>query len=320
MGRKIGHHIKYDDRLSLQPVMSEGQYGPCYSLYGVICHAGGGPNSGHYYAYVKASDGIWYEMNDDFVASHRSAPVGLKSAYILFYIRDKGQVLKAAVATASSLAPIPQRNGVVAGMKKRKTTPPDEEDGEDIGIKATRPFIGPQLPSQRDVLRSTSNSSDPQANLVKRKIEAASKKPVSALSVLSQYGEESDESGSERCNTATSDKNNVSSSPLSLPPTSSPAPATSRTPISPSTFYGTPKNRYSFDGNARKRKSPEGERDENLRDYARTPLRIDTSRPHRAANGPSNGKPYHGNPYRFSGCDNLRAPPTKTYKKRHPRV
>ncbi len=27
----------------------------------------GGPNSGHYYAFVKSKEGRWFEMNDDMV-------------------------------------------------------------------------------------------------------------------------------------------------------------------------------------------------------------------------------------------------------------
>jgi len=59
LGRKIGHHVDYDEHLSMQPYMSEDQFGPTYSLYGVICHAGGGPNSGHYYAFVKGGGDLW---------------------------------------------------------------------------------------------------------------------------------------------------------------------------------------------------------------------------------------------------------------------
>ncbi|PCH40869.1 cysteine proteinase, partial [Wolfiporia cocos MD-104 SS10] len=87
MGRKIGHPVKYDERLSLQPIMSDGQYGPTYSLYGIISHAGGGPNSGHYYAHVKSADGHWYEMNDESVSRQFGSPTTMKNAYILFYIR-----------------------------------------------------------------------------------------------------------------------------------------------------------------------------------------------------------------------------------------
>ncbi|KAJ7487742.1 hypothetical protein B0H11DRAFT_1720627, partial [Mycena galericulata] len=68
-GRKITNFVEYEERLSLKPYMSDEQYGPSYSLYGVICHAGGGPNSGHCYAYVKSGSGRWYEMNDESVFS-----------------------------------------------------------------------------------------------------------------------------------------------------------------------------------------------------------------------------------------------------------
>ncbi|KIY49456.1 cysteine proteinase, partial [Fistulina hepatica ATCC 64428] len=85
-GGKDGHPISYDESLLLQPFMSPGQHGPRYTLYGVICHAGGGPNSGHYYAYVRGKSGQWFEMNDETVSRH-STPLRIKSAYMLFYLR-----------------------------------------------------------------------------------------------------------------------------------------------------------------------------------------------------------------------------------------
>ena len=46
---------------------------------------GGSTNSGHYYSYVKNSNGIWYEMNDTSVRQVRLNRVLKDSAYILFY-------------------------------------------------------------------------------------------------------------------------------------------------------------------------------------------------------------------------------------------
>ncbi len=40
-----------------------------YELYGVLVHAGYSVQAGHYYCYVKASDGLWYLINDDEVTS-----------------------------------------------------------------------------------------------------------------------------------------------------------------------------------------------------------------------------------------------------------
>ena len=36
-----------------------------YDLIGVLVHAGSSMNSGHYYSYVKAQNGFWFEMDDD---------------------------------------------------------------------------------------------------------------------------------------------------------------------------------------------------------------------------------------------------------------
>ncbi|KAJ6539592.1 hypothetical protein B0H19DRAFT_1269897 [Mycena capillaripes] len=220
MGRKIGNHVDYDDRLSLKPYMSEGQHGPMYSLYGVICHAGGGPNSGHYFAYVKGRDGRWSEMNDDSVATGVRTPVGLKNAYILFYLRDKGQSLDAAVN-----AP-PQTNGgsIVAGMKKRRVR---EEDEEDAGTKVTKPFIGPRMPSpvtERPKPAPLVTKADPQADLVRKKIAASQ-----TLTGLADYA--SDDSAGEE---ATKPPPTSPQPPSSLPPSSPfpPTPATTATAVS----------------------------------------------------------------------------------------
>jgi ubiquitin carboxyl-terminal hydrolase 36/42 len=217
MGRKIGHQIRYDEKLSLQPYMSDGAFGPSYSLYGVISHAGGGPNSGHYYAHVKDGMGNWYEMNDESVTRTAGPPLSLKSAYVLFYLREKGQALESAISlvTREHL-----KGGLVAGMKKRKL--PHEAD-EDTGIRTSpvppRPstppnFIGPLLPSpvisSPTKKRKLSDSRDPQAEALRKKIEAVTggtkeaekekenqvKKapaPTSALQSLSQYADDDDD-------------------------------------------------------------------------------------------------------------------------------
>ena len=215
MGRKIGHQIRYEERLSLRPYMSDGVFGPSYSLYGVISHAGGGPNSGHYYAHVKDGMGNWYEMNDESVTRISGPPLSLKNAYVLFYLREKGQVLESAI---SSVTREHSKSGLVAGMKKRKLL---HEADEDTGVRTSpvppRPstppkLIGPLLPSpiisSPTKKRKMSDSLDPQAEALRKKIEAVTggtkekekenqvKKapaPTSALQSLSQYADEDDD-------------------------------------------------------------------------------------------------------------------------------
>ena len=225
LGRKLAHPIRYEERINLQQSMSDGQFGPSYSLYGVICHAGSGPNSGHYYAHVKGADGFWYEMNDESVARLRAAPVGLKSAYILFYLRDKGQSLQAVVNSTH----LPHVNGVTTnGMtnglsKKRKIVTSDGEDEEDKGesASASKSFIGPTLPPglKANGLSSTVNSPSqrvertlnqihPQTISLKKKIEDVEKektkaksnslalrKDSAALAALAAYSDDDEDTG-----------------------------------------------------------------------------------------------------------------------------
>lgn len=175
-------------------MMSEGQHGPTYTLYGVICHAGGGPNSGHYYAHVKSGKGQWYEMNDDDVTPERSPPLNRKTAYILFYLQDQPH------PTLNGASPSPHKalngspaqvNGmkqnVVAGMKKRKKMDSGEEES---GSKSKKPFIGPVLPPSLESQRRLS-SGDPQADKLKQKI-AAQKKSRGALVDYESDGEKAE--------------------------------------------------------------------------------------------------------------------------------
>jgi ubiquitin carboxyl-terminal hydrolase 36/42 len=60
----------------------------------VICHAGSGPNSGHYYSFVKGDqpNDPFYEINDEMV--ERAGTISEKSAYILFYQIQKGDSMR----------------------------------------------------------------------------------------------------------------------------------------------------------------------------------------------------------------------------------
>jgi len=266
MGRKIGHHVEYDEKLTLQPYMSEGQFGPTYSLYGVICHAGGGPNSGHYYAFVKSRDGRWYEMNDESVTPIHSAPTSKKSAYMLFYIRDKGQSLEAVVKgskmNGSAPREPPVKSRVADGMKGQKRKERPDEDAEDTGEKVV---LGPLLPAptiQGDSKKP--RDLDPQALAIKAKIEAA--KARTTMKGLSEYKSDDEDGDSEMEDAQPKEKDAEStsksapqaSSPPNSPPSSPPSVERS-SGIAPSSFYGSnpgprpPKKQKSQEGWGQKR-------------------------------------------------------------------
>ena len=260
LGRKLTHPIAYSECLSLQDAMSTGHYSPTYSLYGVICHAGSGPNSGHYYAIIKDPKGRWMEMNDESVVGTR-APVDRRNAYMLYYIRDEGQVLEAADRV---IAQSNNRSGVVLGMKKRKVSD-DEGDSADTGIKLSRPFIGPHLPSPSPTIHNTNYSgADPQADAVKKKIAA-----ISCASEASQnpsrYSDNDGNNDAKALPTANEkapptdalSASNVRSLPGPL--TSPSTPTASVVPVGH--FYSKPSQTQP--DSTKKRKSPDGDGDEN---------------------------------------------------------
>ncbi|XP_074703590.1 ubiquitin carboxyl-terminal hydrolase 36-like [Strix aluco] len=86
-GGKITKDVAYPEFLDIRPYMSEKGDPVMYSLYAVLVHAGYSCHTGHYYCYVKASNGQWYQMNDDVVRSSNIKVVLNQQAYMLFYVR-----------------------------------------------------------------------------------------------------------------------------------------------------------------------------------------------------------------------------------------
>lgn len=250
LGRKIGNQVDYDQHLSLDNVMSEVPPAPLnYTLYGVICHAGGGPNSGHYYAFVKGGKGTWYEMNDESVTHSRPA-TSLKSAYILFYIRNSTahsngvweRPLPSATATPKQ-TPVntPDRQqGVVAAMAKKRKSP----DSATPEPATKKPFIGPQMPGQNTPapfkFKKIGGHAPKDTDAPTAKASAAAAAVLGSLAAYDDDGDESDEDVGKKVDAPES----ASSKPetLATPASSSSAPRqrpTTPGPIAPSHFYGS---------------------------------------------------------------------------------
>ncbi|NXN97374.1 UBP36 hydrolase, partial [Rhinopomastus cyanomelas] len=86
--RKITKDVGYPEFLDIRPYMSQRHGDPVtYGLYAVLVHSGFSCHAGHYYCYVKASNGQWYQMNDDLVRSSNIKVVLNQQAYLLFYLR-----------------------------------------------------------------------------------------------------------------------------------------------------------------------------------------------------------------------------------------
>ncbi|TRY59633.1 hypothetical protein DNTS_027457, partial [Danionella cerebrum] len=87
-GGKITKDVGYPEFLDVRPYMSQSTGDSVkYGLYAVLVHSGYSCHAGHYYCYVKASNGQWYQMNDSMVHSSNIKVVLNQQAYVLFYLR-----------------------------------------------------------------------------------------------------------------------------------------------------------------------------------------------------------------------------------------
>lgn len=118
-GGKITKHVSYPEKLDLRPYMSDTKGGPVfYRLNAVLVHLGPSCNSGHYFCYVRNSNGYWYLMDDARVHQVSVNQVLNQQAYVLFYIRlstPSSNYLKKSPSTLSTNHKIAEgiKNGVL---------------------------------------------------------------------------------------------------------------------------------------------------------------------------------------------------------------
>ncbi|NXS29377.1 UBP42 hydrolase, partial [Pomatostomus ruficeps] len=87
-GTKISKFVEYPEYLDLRPYMSDTAGEPLLcSLYAIVVHSGDTCLEGHFLCYTKASNGLWYRMDDEFVDSCDIPTVLGQQAYLLFYAR-----------------------------------------------------------------------------------------------------------------------------------------------------------------------------------------------------------------------------------------
>uniref|UniRef100_A0A8C3WF65 ubiquitinyl hydrolase 1 n=1 Tax=Catagonus wagneri TaxID=51154 RepID=A0A8C3WF65_9CETA len=133
-GGKIAKDVKYPEYLDIRPYMSQPNGEPIvYVLYAVLVHTGFNCHAGHYFCYIKASNGLWYQMNDSIVSTSDIRSVLSQQAYVLFYIRShdvkNGGELTHSAHSPGQSSPRPVISQRVVSSKQ-----------------AASGFIGPQLP------------------------------------------------------------------------------------------------------------------------------------------------------------------------------
>ena len=93
---KLNRPVNFPEHLNISEWISDKNSGETcqYRLYGVIVHEGHSCNSGHYHAFVRSSNDIWYSMNDSSVNQVSLDTVLRQRAYILFYQKQHSQSFK----------------------------------------------------------------------------------------------------------------------------------------------------------------------------------------------------------------------------------
>ncbi|XP_016069125.1 PREDICTED: ubiquitin carboxyl-terminal hydrolase 42 [Miniopterus natalensis] len=133
-GGKIAKDVKYPEYLDIRPYMSQPNGEPIiYVLYAVLVHTGFNCHAGHYFCYIKASNGLWYQMNDSIVSTSDIRSVLSQQAYVLFYIRSH-DVKNGGEVTHSAHSP-------------GQSSPRPVITQRVVSKQATSGFIGPQLPA-----------------------------------------------------------------------------------------------------------------------------------------------------------------------------
>ncbi|XP_044034881.1 ubiquitin carboxyl-terminal hydrolase 42 [Siniperca chuatsi] len=137
-GGKITKDVKYPEYLDLRPFMSQSQGDPqVYGLYAVLVHSGFSCHAGHYFCYIKGSNGQWYQMNDSSVSVSDIRSVLNQQAYVLFYIKSSD------VKKAGDYSHMSHNPGIPGQSSPRPVVIPrinTTVHHNNIG------FIGPQLP------------------------------------------------------------------------------------------------------------------------------------------------------------------------------
>ncbi|XP_033923670.1 ubiquitin carboxyl-terminal hydrolase 36 [Melopsittacus undulatus] len=160
-GQKITKAVPYPEFLNIRPYMSENKGDPVmYGLYAVLVHSGYSCHAGHYYCYVKASNGQWYQMNDSMVRCSNVKVVLNQEAYLLFYVRLSSPEKSLDSPIATAVLKLTGSKGTVSKEAKRivshrplfpslgrSVQPEKRGPGPEVGVPVDRSTwsTGPEL-------------------------------------------------------------------------------------------------------------------------------------------------------------------------------
>ncbi|KAI8879836.1 cysteine proteinase [Backusella circina FSU 941] len=130
-GKKNNKIIKFEEKLDIKRTITPNETQPTtYQLYAVIVHTGDTINAGHYTAYVKSSNGIWYCMDNDEVQQVSVKRMLGENPYMLFYTVPP----PATERTKKTNAKKPVKNTIEQEEEETKAIPEEESDNDDDDI------------------------------------------------------------------------------------------------------------------------------------------------------------------------------------------
>ncbi len=131
---KINKVVKFEEVMDISRIVTESEKSTVnlkYNLHGMIVHTGQTINDGHYMAYVKSSNGIWYCMDNDNVQVVGLNRLMEEKPYMLFYSIPPKVVKREKKAKAVSV-----EKAVENDVKEEDINEVEEEEDEEDVILA----------------------------------------------------------------------------------------------------------------------------------------------------------------------------------------
>jgi len=144
-GRKVRKPVAFERELNMEkfvlganPETSHENFALC----GVVVHVGHSVTSGHYISFIRASNGLWYQMDDDVVRQVSFATVQSQPAYLLFYSRQISKSSNKQDHSSNGAAAI--AGTAIAATANGSTTSAMDMEDDDMGTVVQRKDVSAQ--------------------------------------------------------------------------------------------------------------------------------------------------------------------------------
>lgn len=139
---KINKFVKFEESMDIKRVITANEtVNTKYNLYAAIVHTGQTINDGHYMAYVKSSNGIWYCMDNENVQVVSVKRLLEEKPYMLFYNTPPPVVAKRPKTSAAAADKAKTQLQEVAVEAEIKDAPEEDVQQEEMDEDVIVPQI-----------------------------------------------------------------------------------------------------------------------------------------------------------------------------------